>query len=431
MMTALETVFLLISAYTAAWAVYLVIFPVVAAASKRRATITKERPDVEWPFVAVIIPGRNVAGVIGRCIGSLRDCEYPREKVDIFVVADHCTDDTVEHAHSLGVTVLPRDEGPKGKTYTLAWTFDVLKQKGSSHDMYVVVDATAQVEPAFLTSMADRWHRNENIVANHTFVTPENQTWYGRCLALMFVHRNLQNWSRDQLSISALLTGCGMAFSREYIQRFGWSLAVPKTQGSHPTEDWRHAVRAVEQGYRVGYADGARVSTPLRGSLSEATQQGARWERGRLINAGTYALRLLGRGLLERDRIKVFAALDAMQPPVAILAALALVLAGINYLFDSQNILRGFAGYLPLILVGLYGIIVVVRGRQDGISPSTVFWAPLYVLWRCSAFILAWAFLDRVSISKQRVDSTAPSRTCSPSKIIGSKELDDAAGEAR
>jgi cellulose synthase/poly-beta-1,6-N-acetylglucosamine synthase-like glycosyltransferase len=247
----------------------------------------------------------------------------------------------------------------------------------------------------------------------------------------MFVHRNLQNWSREQIGISALLTGCGMAFSREYIQRFGWSLALPKTQGSHPTEDWRHAVRAVEEGYRVGYADEARVATPLRGSFAEATQQGARWERGRLINASTYALRLVWRGLCNRDHIKLFAALDAMQPPVAILAAITLALSVMTYVFPSGNVLRNFAGYLPLILVGLYGFIVIVRGRRDGISPATVFWGPLYVLWRCSAFILAWAFLDRVKIPKQESGTSARARTHGASQDLKRKELDDVVGDAR
>jgi hypothetical protein len=247
----------------------------------------------------------------------------------------------------------------------------------------------------------------------------------------MFVHRNLQNWSREKLKISALLTGCGMAFSRVYIQRFGWSLALPKTQGSHPTEDWRHAVRAVEEGYRVAHADRARVSTPLRSSLAEATQQGARWERGRLLNAGTYALRLLWIGLCQRNRLKVFAALDAMQPPVAILASLSIAVAVLAYLFFFQTLLLKAIAYLPMMLIALYGATVVIRGRQEGVSLSTVTWAPVYLIWRCSAFILAWAFLDRLSTRKHVAGAASPLRHASPPPVIGRKETDEVAEDAR
>jgi hypothetical protein len=178
---------------------------------------------------------------------------------------------------------------------------------------------------------------------------------------------------------------------------------LPKAQGSHPTEDWRHAVRAVEQGYRVAHAGRARVSTPLRSSLAEATQQGARWERGRLLNAGTYALRLLWIGLYQRNRLKIFAALDAMQPPVAILAALSIAVAVLTYLFSSHDTFSlKLIGYLPMMLIALYGTIVVIRGRREGISLSTVVWAPIYVIWRCLSFLLAWAFLDRINLGKRR-----------------------------
>jgi hypothetical protein len=84
-----------------------------------------------------------------------------------------------------------------------------------------------------------------------------------------------------------------------------------------------------------------------------------------------------------------------------------------------------------LILVALYGVIVVVRGRQDGISPTTVFWAPVYILWRCSAFILAWAFLDRVKIPKQESGTSARARTHGASQDLKRKELDDVVGDAR
>jgi len=54
-----------------------------------------------WIFVAqkqhryaVMISARNEEEVIGELIGSLTSQNYPRELLDIYVVADNCTDDT-------------------------------------------------------------------------------------------------------------------------------------------------------------------------------------------------------------------------------------------------------------------------------------------------------------------------------------------------
>jgi cellulose synthase/poly-beta-1,6-N-acetylglucosamine synthase-like glycosyltransferase len=428
-MTAIEVLRLVVTTYATLWSLYLLLLVAVAAVRGRR-TGRLVRPG-EWPVIAVIIPAGNAQGVIGGCIAALRACHYPSERVVTYVVADHCRDNTAEVAQASSAHVLIRNDGPRGKTYTIAWALGELDRLGFSPDLYLIVDATARVEPDFLTAMAQRWRQGEDIISSHSILSSENEAWYARCLGLMLVHRNLQCWARERRGLSALLEGRGMAYSREYIKRFGWSLAVPKTHGSHPTEDWRHAVRAVEEGYRVGYADEARVATPLRGSLAEATQQGARWERGRLINASTYALRLLWRGLCNRDHVKVFAALDAMQPPVAILAALSTAIAVLTYFIPSKDVSLDSLGYFPLMLVGLYGLIVVVRGRRDGIGLSTVVWGPLYVIWRCSAFILAWVFLDRVSIPKQEAGAARPSPARSPSPVAQPTETDEVTEDAR
>ncbi len=403
-MTAFEILLIVVSSYATVWALYLLIIPLVANLRAPRQRNGFRLADREWPTIAVIVPARNAARPVESCIASLRACNYPSDKFAIYVVADHCSDDTAGCAEAAGATVLNRNDGPTGKPYAIAWALQELNNRGITSDLYVIVDSTAQVEPNFLSAMGECWRHGEDIVSGHPMLSAENKSWYARCLGLMLVHRNLQCWARERLGLSALLEGRGMAYSRNYIQRFGWSLALPKLQSSHPTQDWRHAVKAVEQGCRVAFAEDARVVTPLRGSLTEATQQGARWERGRLVNAGAYGLRLLVHGVKQRDLVKVFAALDAIQPPVAILGGLSLGLAVLSML-TPRAILGGIGGLIPLIVVGLYGLGVAFKGRHEGIGLTTAMWAPFYVAWRCVTFILAWGFLDRINLCRRGKDA--------------------------
>lgn len=384
------------TAYATLWALYLLAFLFAASILKPSARGTKRDIESLWPTLAIIVPAHNMAHVIAQCVDSLLRCYYPQDNVTIYVIADHCTDDTAARAAAAGATVLTRQGGPQGKTYTLAWSIETLTQRSIAPELYVITDATVQVDPHFLTALAEGWQQGENIITSCATVSPANQKWYARCLGLMLVHRHLQGWCRERLGLSAWLEGRGMAYSRDYIQRFGWHLALPTgPQSSHPTEDWRHGVRIVEHGYRVAFTAKAKVVTPLRNSLVAATQQGARWERGRLINAGTHALRLLSHGLKQRELIKICAALDAIQPPVALLAALTVVLAVPAMLFPRVGRL-GLWAFVPFILTGLYGLIVVVRGHREGIHVVTMLWAPIYIVWRCTSFILAWFFLDRL-----------------------------------
>ena len=183
----------------------------------------------------------------------------------------------------------------------------------------------------------------------------------------------------------------------------GWSLAVPADTGSsvHPTEDFRHGVQLAEHGYRVAFANDAHVYTPLRQSLRAATKQNIRWERGRIGNAFTHARQLLYRSIRQRDLKKFIAALDASQPPVAVVIGVAFALALITP-FSVKQALPVSLGLLPFVLVIAYGSLVIKQGQREGIAMRFLVWAPIYLAWRLTAFFLAFTRLDRLIHKKSK-----------------------------
>src|SRR4051794_21787687 len=63
--------------------------------------------------VSVVIPVHNGAKFLGPKLDSILNLDYPRELLDILVVADGCTDETVSVAREyadrgVGLLVLPR-----------------------------------------------------------------------------------------------------------------------------------------------------------------------------------------------------------------------------------------------------------------------------------------------------------------------------------
>jgi cellulose synthase/poly-beta-1,6-N-acetylglucosamine synthase-like glycosyltransferase len=369
------------------WAAYVIVMPLLAKLRRARPVTA---PDAA-PTISVIIPSHDMEPVIGPCIDALKASDYPMDRVAIYVVADHCSDRTAERGREAGASILERGVDPPGKTYALAWAFETLAAQGVDSDFYVVTDATARVDRAFLRALVAGSQAGENIVVAHSIVDLGNRKWFAKCLGLTLVHRNLQNWARQRLGLSSLIEGRGMCYSRRYIRTHGWSLALPTQSraGQHPTEDWRHGVRVVEHGYRVAYADDARVYTPLRANLGDATRQGIRWERGRQVNAITHGLRLLTSAIRTRNRVTFFAALDSIQLPVAILGVLCAGLAVLTWALPAGPLINAL-GIAPVVLVSGYGLLVTFRGRRDGIPATTVIWAPFYLLWRLGAFVLAW-----------------------------------------
>ena len=57
---------------------------------------------------AAVISARNESAVIGDLIHSIKVQNYPSELIDVFVIADNCTDDTARVAREAGAIVFPR-----------------------------------------------------------------------------------------------------------------------------------------------------------------------------------------------------------------------------------------------------------------------------------------------------------------------------------
>ena len=72
---------------------YVIIF-IIGLFAKRK-TFPKTEEKLRY---GVIICARNEEKVVGNLIESIRKCDYPQDKLDVFVIAHNCTDKTAEVA---------------------------------------------------------------------------------------------------------------------------------------------------------------------------------------------------------------------------------------------------------------------------------------------------------------------------------------------
>ena len=84
------------------------------------------RPQASPPRArfAAAIPAHDEEPVIGRTVATLRGQDYPAEDFDVYVVADHCSDETATLARQAGAACYERMDGPRsGKGAALGWLF--------------------------------------------------------------------------------------------------------------------------------------------------------------------------------------------------------------------------------------------------------------------------------------------------------------------
>ena len=106
---------------------------------------------------AVLIPARNEEKVIPHLIASIKGQNYPQELVDIFVIADNCTDNTAQVAKESGAFRVIERQNKKqiGKGYALDYALNIIKEDypNNEYEGYFVFDADNLLEPDYFSKI--------------------------------------------------------------------------------------------------------------------------------------------------------------------------------------------------------------------------------------------------------------------------------------
>ena len=115
-----------------------------------------------------IIPAHNEAAVIANLVESLKAQDYPQELLDIYVIADNCTDKTAEIARDAGAIVYERfDATKKTKGYAMQWFLKQKIEENADYDAFCVFDADNVAMPDFIKNMNKKLCQGEEVVQGY------------------------------------------------------------------------------------------------------------------------------------------------------------------------------------------------------------------------------------------------------------------------
>ena len=154
----------------------------------------KEKPlliNKEHKFMA-IIPAHNEEKVIKNLIESLKEQNYPKDKLDIYVIADNCTDNTAPIAKNAGAIVYERtDPEHKTKGYAMQWFLKKMQEQNADYDALCVFDADNIVDKEFMKAMNKKLCQGEEVVQGYRDIKNPSDTWVTAGYALFYwtMHR--------------------------------------------------------------------------------------------------------------------------------------------------------------------------------------------------------------------------------------------------
>jgi 1,2-diacylglycerol 3-beta-glucosyltransferase len=339
---------------------------------------TVESPGTPWRRFAVLVPAHDEELVIGRLLASLQQMDYPRDLIDVCVVADNCKDQTPSISRDLGARVYERTSSSEhAKGFALRWLLDQLKHEHRAYDAFVVIDADSVVAPNFLRSMdAHLSNGADAIQAYYSVLNPGDSAVAAlRFAALAAVHY-LRPLGRSRLKLSSGLKGNGMCFTAWLLDRFGWRWFTL-------AEDVEFHLALVAQGVRVEFAPDTWVKADMPATLRDSASQNERWERGR-IQLLRAVPKLVWGAVVHRNWLELDAAIEQLIPPLSVPFAIGGIAIPAAWVLNAPGI--GLVGAACLGGYGLYLVSALALVR----APVRIYWAlgaaPLYIAWKLGLY---------------------------------------------
>ncbi len=372
------------------WLVYNV--PIAAAGvrqlrKKKQEAHVEKSPVERLPVFSIVIPAKNEEKVVGRLLNALLRLDYPKDKVEVIVVEDGSTDETVDICERFAVGNLNlkilRKSCSNGKPSALN-----LAIKNATGDIIGFFDADNVPDRDVLRKAAE-YFSSPQVVAiqgrTHSINSDENM------LTKLLSHEEMI-WfeaylrGRDVLKLFVHLKGSCQFLRRQVLEELnGFDERVL-------SEDMEISARLAKKGYGINYAPDVVSWQESPACWKQLFTQRIRWFRGCIELGFKYG------SLMRKPSRRSFDAETTFFAPLILIASLVTYLASFNVLFPVFHVspalqltmtaaALAFTG--TLILCGM-ALIYASRPRKL----RSLLWIPfLYIYWSLQAIIALYAML--------------------------------------
>lgn len=369
------------------------IFYLIVALLKKDKYSSKGAP---FHHYAVMICARNEAAVIADLIDSIKTQTYPQDLIDIFVMADNCSDSTADIASSRGVHVYTRFNTEKvGKGYALEALMNHIREDyPKGFDGYFVFDADNILEHDYIEQMNRKFSDGHDIVTGFRNSKNFADNWISAGNSLWFLwDSKYLNYPRYLLGISCTVSGTGFLFSRRIAEKLGgWPYHML-------TEDWQFSFDQVTKGEKIAFCRQAVLYDEQPTSFIVSCRQRIRWCRG-LLEVNVRYMKKVLKGIFHGS----FSCFDIiLYAPTYVLSVASLALNLVMILHGAITgdgimtavqsfVLLFIRMYVAFWLVGVFFIVTEWKTIRAGA------WSKLIHLWTFPFFTLSYVPLTAVAL---------------------------------
>ncbi|MGA2767512.1 MAG: glycosyltransferase family 2 protein [Candidatus Bathyarchaeia archaeon] len=346
---------------------------------------TKKR---NLPSISIIVPVKDEEKVIGRLLNSLTATDYPSDKLEVIVVEDGSTDDTLNicnefaKEHSLNLKILHK-EFSNGKPSALNYGI-----KHATGEIIGILDADNLPARDILLNVS-KYFEDRKVAAVQ-----------GRTLSINFEHNMLTRFisyeeaawceaylrGKDVLKLFINLRGSCQFIRHDVLE------AIGGFDERFLAEDMELSARMANHRYQIRYASNVRAWQECPSQLKQLLTQRTRWYRGWMEIALRY-----GRLMAKPSRVSVDAEATLLGPFIMIASLASYIFAFLAFLVPVplgsplQFVMQSSAVTTTLLVV-LCGLTLIWLSKPRRLR--NLLWLPfVYGYWCLQAFIALYAAL--------------------------------------
>lgn len=303
--------------------------------------LTRKAPKAEAKKnhkFAVMIAARNESAVISDLLGSIKMQNYPQELIDIYVIADNCTDDTAAIARNAGATVFTRFNSEQvGKGYALDYGLKSIWKEfpGKGYEAYFVFDADNVLDVNYFREMNATFDGGAKASTSYRNSKNFDSNWISAGYGIWFLREaKFLNQARLTLNTSCAVSGTGFFIAADILENAGgwkWHLL---------TEDIEFSASSITDGVRIAYCPTAVLYDEQPTTFRDSWNQRFRWVKGFYQVFWHYAGGLF-KGIFKNERGYKFACYDMLMT-----ISPGMLLSIISIIFNAVIVVLGFMGVM-------------------------------------------------------------------------------------
>lgn len=303
----------------------------------RRPPVREAKRDHKY---AVLIAARNESAVIADLVGSIKAQNYPVELIDVFVIADNCTDDTADVARRAGAHVFERFNAKEvGKGYALDFGLKAIWERfpDAGHEAYFVFDADNVLDANYFREMNATFDSGAKASTSYRNSKNFGSNWISAGYGVWFLREaKFLNQARLTLNTSCAVSGTGFFIDADVLKQAGgwkWHLL---------TEDIEFSASSIIDGIRISYTPTAMLYDEQPITFIDSWNQRFRWAKGFYQVFFHYA-KGLARGVVKNPKGYRFACYDML-----VTLAPGMLLTIISIVFNAAIIILATTGAMTV-----------------------------------------------------------------------------------